>query len=913
MPITPTIADSFDSPVGQFTNWTGLVGEVAPSPIGATNSYSGGVSQTATLQNIKHIDIRSFDQTSQTRTRTQRDLNKYHQGENASIQTIFVSGLPDAGTLQLVWNDEYGLDQTVSVLFDADVTELQAAMDQLVGAGNTTVTSTTGTFPFTVTFAKISHIVTLRTISFLTVVSAPLQAFVQVGDPNKPDKLWLASADPLNTSLTQADLRTQQTAQGESWEISSASTGYTTIGNLVVGRIPLYNNWSGAQIILTSAVVPFNISVISRDKSNPINFTTLAGASADVNISFIMPNLPVTLLDLTNSWVQFTSDPQGKFLDEGGSGQDSIQRTLSDNTVVNNISYQFTDSASHFTGSSDWVGGAVAWNRVTGIRFNFAGSGVTPNGQIITIIGLRALEKNWARMTLDQNTIQGSLVHPVHLTGNPNSTTTTITPVMMRAAVPAGPNVSDPLPSDIALDVTFDTGSLQNTSGFNRILVLLREVEEDPSHTSFIVGELRFRQNDINIYRYHIKREVTSGAIVDINQDAGGAITTIVNSKNGTDVGPGILAPLLANSKYRFEVEALANGLRCALYALDSGGAVQYTHFDTDYTFNSAFIRTTGRVGLWADFVDYDVSIDDLSAQSEVFSILRTTPFLTHTPIDGGQLFAEASVATDIFNGFTSMDPFDEVDIDSQRSLSGSSYKFVPGDRTVVDRPAGLAAGILPIDDWRHTTLEFDIWIPDSLMTDNLRPSIYFKNPDTAAFDINTGVIGPVDLDVIPNVWTHNVIDLTRFDKWPTGTYFLWIVSQRLPTDSWWIDNVSLKRLAVDWQIRAIEDGEWVSFGHMVNRQDGALHLPPEQRGRSVQLQAKALVQDAWIASYSLKPHYAELGRLIPQPTTVFESSTSHNYGAVDSDEEFAPDTEYGNVGSRNLATAFEEYITHNL
>jgi hypothetical protein len=104
MPITPTIADSFDSPVGQFTNWTGLVGEVAPSPIGATNSYSGGVSQTATLQNIKHIDIRSFDQTSQTRTRTQRDLNKYHQGENASIQTIFVSGLPDAGTLQSVFH-----------------------------------------------------------------------------------------------------------------------------------------------------------------------------------------------------------------------------------------------------------------------------------------------------------------------------------------------------------------------------------------------------------------------------------------------------------------------------------------------------------------------------------------------------------------------------------------------------------------------------------------------------------------------------------------------------------------------------------------------------------------------------------------------------------------------------------------
>jgi hypothetical protein len=912
MPTIPPIADTFDSPIGQFTDWTGMVGEVAPTPAGTINSFTGGISQIPNLQRIKHIDIRSFDRTSQTRTRTQGDLNRYHQGEFASIQTIFSSGIPDAGTLQFIWRDANEVDQIASVGFDATVSDVQAAMDSLVGAGNTTVTSSTGSFPFVITFTLVSHIVALRCTSFLTSVGAPVQIFVQIGDPNKPDKLWLESADPTDTSLTQADLKTQQIVQGESWEVASSSTGYTTVGNLVIGEMLQFNNWRGAQIILSSAVVPFNITIVSRNKSNPVDLTKLATIASDTSISFVMPNLPVALLDMPNSWVQFTSDPQAKFADEGGSGQDSIQQRFDSNTTLNNISYVFQDTTDHFIGTVDWAGGAMSWNRITGVRFHFAGSAVTPAGQIITVMGLRAVHKDWTRMTLDFDTIAQTLVHPVHMTGNPNSVTSNPTPVMLRAAVPDVPNTDDPRPSDIALDVTFNTGQLANTTAFNRILIILRELQEDDSHTSFVVGELQFKQDDIKIHRYHIDRQVVSGAIIDLNQDSSGVITTITNDKNGETVGPGVLAPLNPNSKYRFEVEALANGLRCAVYALDTGGAIQYTHFDTDFTFNGAFLRNAGRVGLWAAFSDFDVSIEDITAQSEVFSIIRTKSFQAHTPIDGAQLFVESSISSNIFNGFLSMDPFDFVDRDSQRSLSGSSYKFIPGDRTTEDRPAGLVAGILTIEDWRHTTLEFDIWVPDSLRNANVRPAIYFKDPDSAAFDI-TNAIGPVDLDIIPNVWTHNFIDLSRFDKRPTGTYFLWVVSQRLPTDSWWIDNVNLERLAVDWQLRAIEDGEWISFGHMVNKDKGALHLPPEQRGRSIQLQAKALTQDAWISSYTLKPHYAELGRLIPQPGVVFENSTAHTFGDIDGDEEFVPDTEFADISTVVTASAFEEYITHNL
>jgi hypothetical protein len=935
MPIVPAIADDFNHPSGEWKNYDSLIGEVQSMPTNTTNIFSispFGVSKIDQILFNKHINVRSFDTTITNIARTQSDLSRLHQVENAHIQTIIPSATPTAGTFDVRWYREDGTFASATLAHNVTVAQFQAAIDGLIGAGNATVTGTGGTFPFIVTFRNdIPHLVTLKFVSFLTASAVSVQILLQIGDPHKPDTLWLQTADPLDPSLSQAAVETKQTIAGETWEISADSSGYTSVGNLLVGKLPAYRNWRAAQILLSNATIPFDVKLVSRRKNIPIDFTSLGDIPNNIDISFVLPNFPITLVDTSNSWFQLTSDPQGKFADEGGSGQDTSQLIFTSDVFSpsSSTTYFFRKDIVKIINPSAttpqdflnarWTDQAnMDWTRVTAVRIRFKGNSTVPSGQIITIMGMVAATNSstfghWFPFTFDIDTSAGRLYVPINTTANIGLRN--ITPPLLRSANPPSAATDDPRPSDIALDISFQTGDLLTTGSFNRIQLIARENETGPNDTSFLVGELIFNKTDIKLHRYAIQRHVTSTQVIDTNMTVTslGLPSTITVSKNGDTPAPGVLAPLLPNTKYKFEMEVLANGMRCAVYLLDNSGAVKSTHYDTDFVFNAGFERRAGRVGYWTDFLDYDVYVDSFDTQSEVFSILRTKQFPSHTPIDGAQLFIEGSTTIDQFNGFVSLDPFDTVQSDQQRTLSGNSTRFVPGDRTV-DRLSGMAAGKFEIADWRHMQLSFDIWVPQSLTSsDSMRPAVYFKDSDGDPYSI-AGTIGPLDLNMIPNVWTHNTLDLSRLDKQPTGEFFLWIMSQKLPTDSWWIDNVKLDRLAIDCQIRAIEDGEWISFGRMLNDRKLALHLPPEQRGKAIQLQIKSLVQDAWISSYRLEPHYAELGRLIPQPKVVFENHVTYGYSdPSQSFEEYAPAVERPILVGRGFCSGKEEFTTHNL
>ena len=116
-----------------------------------------------------------------------------------------------------------------------------------------------------------------------------------------------------------------------------------------------------------------------------------------------------------------------------------------------------------------------------------------------------------------------------------------------------------------------------------------------------------------------------------------------------------------------------------------------------------------------------------------------------------------------------------------------------------------------------------------------------------------------------PNQWNQVEIDLDQLQGIITGVFYqLWIESgQSIQTPySWWVDTPVIGRRNVSWQLRAnTASGVWREFRDMVNNEEGALHLPPAERGSELQLQAIGLTEDAWVAGFTLKPRYASLGK----------------------------------------------------
>jgi hypothetical protein len=157
----------------------------------------------------------------------------------------------------------------------------------------------------------------------------------------------------------------------------------------------------------------------------------------------------------------------------------------------------------------------------------------------------------------------------------------------------------------------------------------------------------------------------------------------------------------------------------------------------------------------------------------------------------------------------------------------------------------------------------------------DIRPKLLLRPAEqpegTNGEDVFSGVVpanAPITFDFVPGAWSHVSLDL-RGTRAKNGDYFLVVnsdgdgeIDNSSFRNKWWIDNVQINTQTIEWEMRSIENGSWTPFRRNVNRQYGALHLPETQVGRSIQLQAKALTEDAWIAEYTLVPKYSSSGRI---------------------------------------------------
>lgn len=253
-------------------------------------------------------------------------------------------------------------------------------------------------------------------------------------------------------------------------------------------------------------------------------------------------------------------------------------------------------------------------------------------------------------------------------------------------------------------------------------------------------------------------------------------------------------------------------------------------------------IASSGRVSLFTSLGNGFITA--IRSENYGFATLKTVEMPSYTPIDGAQLFAASAPPLNSFTEWSWLyPPEEEVDYNNTPSGLGSAKASV-----------GLLSNPIYVRDWTKTSLDFKVWVDDG--SSNVVPEIVMTS-----LSVDTSGSRPVVHIPLPSVranqWNDVSIDLTRFANLNPGLWYTLAFEGRGTTFA--VDSMAVNQIAVDWGVRADPDQPFRSFGNLVNSGRGAVHLGRE-RGTSLQLQATALTQDAWVASYRLMPRHAQLG-----------------------------------------------------
>lgn len=841
----PLISDEFTSKTGTLRNFDNIIGIKAPNLASLATPFAAPTNGLPIALLNRHIDIRGFVDDNTARGATQADLGAYHQGEIAYRQRLSVDTPPDAGYYTITFTDADDVDHSIIALLTDDEVDLKAKLAQIVGTTNITVEDSGGTFPFTITFpTSLAYISLLDVESSLTVGGNPVTVSVS---NDTADSLYLQTANIEDPTKTQGQMATLTTVRTENWSIDSP--GYT-MEDLEVGPINTYNNWNGLRLTFDGATIGTTY-LTSRLTDRPINLYVLEDDVADIEISMAVPGITGLPINLATSTVQFTSEALGRF----GFGQDSIEVPFEGNVIETGGFAEFLADLSEFDNAN------INWHQITGVRFKLSELS-TPVGQFI-VLGIRAFSKVdvWQPLSLDTNTITERLATPVPRNGDTGAPASyTLLPPILRANLNVPSGAEDPRPSDVSLAVRFYTGGL--VSGTNKLQLYFRENEFSSSHTEMQVAEIEFSASTLKISRYMIKREFSGGNYTDTLI---GSLSQRVQDTNTPPLederpAPGSLAPLKANTTYMFQAEVINKGFRVGIFELDSNGVIDFPHYETNFEYQSEWVRRAGRVGFGAVLGADDISLEYFRNSSTAYSILRTAVFRTRTPVDGAQLFVSSSGPKQLFSEFLPIQSGDQVfeDVAKNPNSQGKTWQAIGNGMQLY---GGVKTNPIYFEDFDNTWIEFDIWLPaDMVRTEGKTPRMYFIDPADNANPLGGSVIGPLDISAVSNGFTHNKINLNLYKFRPIGTYEVIFMMETPTATPWWVSNMQVNRRTVSWEFRARAAGEWIPFNNMINDDKFALNLGRDMRGREVQLQARALTQDAWIAEYDLRPHHAELG-----------------------------------------------------
>jgi hypothetical protein len=625
-------------------------------------------------------------------------------------------------------------------------------------------------------------------------------------------------------------------------------------------------------------------------------------------ISLALPDFPLASVNLTNSYVDFTSNPAGDFV-EGPMVSVALSESLT----------PLVAGDSEFRVLREELLG-INLGEVTGVRLR-----ITATAQCtVRAMGLRLLARSWKYAPHDQDTRLNILKKTVAPDGSITRPFDFNIPTLFRAGEPAG--VDDPKPINGSFAVSFYTGQKLDT---NSVSLYFREgrgdftqqidinglpqdnLNGDPQ-PNYVNQSFRGRtQTELNFYQ---QTDLQSDTQIEIERTVDPTIRSFLSARltwtastttialvdsEGTGYSFGDVPPLAAGKNYIFIVEVQDNTLRGQLYTLDFSGTVQRKSiFDTGIVIDeNNYVRRRGRYGWYTNLQDGDAYVEGIRTRRQVYAELDTAPFESITPVEGAELYLNGTKPIEYVKTLHRID-FDGSDStvtrDTERTLSGISHRV---DNPGTKAPQGIQTNLIDFNDFSETEISFDIYYPSSALDAGQNIEAYLGDDRGRIIPLQVGTI-------LPDRWFKVRLAVTRVTA-QTGRYRLNIVqSTGGPPSTWWVDNVSVTERVLSFYARAaLEDPwgdakiDWVPFKDRINAEATGVQF--NQRGKHLQVHAMAHRPSARIDNFKVVPRYSQLGRFVweedelynPQaPVSVYSVEQTQLTVEFDGTDSYDPD-----------------------
>lgn len=639
--------------------------------------------------------------------------------------------------------------------------------------------------------------------------------------------------------------------------------------------------------------------------------------STDV-ISVALPAFPLPSITTAQSFIDFTSNPDG-FFDVGPT--DSIAFSQTTVPLING------DSELRFPRS---LLTTIDKTAVTGVKFRIEATN-TCNFQVMSI---RLLSADWTLAPLDMNTLYNRTVRPVSLTGTPGAAMTFPTsaltpgdyPILWRSAEPTGP--LDPTPVNVDMGASFYSGSLTETTTADpnptqnsislyfreRLTSYLTQLDLDATYTMATLDALG-RQPDYGTSGLEPREQSTLDTLTqaDMNflpqTDLEGQPDTTNNSwlrvklawsvddasidirdteNNGYTFGDLILD---ANQHYYWRIELEDDKLRVRLYKMDHLGNIDLASlaFDSGTIKDDAVaIRRQGRFGWYANLLDGDAYISNIRPRGTSFAEYRSAPFQSITPVDGASLFVGGTINHELYDGINASYWGGTIELDPNKSVTGKAIKVSALDNKPLQ---GVMTNELEFDDFEETTIDLNIWFPKVAVDAGARLEAFLLGENIRLVPLHVGITKT-------DQWSSLHFNLTEGRDIQPGRYRLVLLQTvaSIPT-IWWLDQISIRTRVTKWSARPHQGGAWgftdpgwTPFRDTVNKIHGGVIFA--ERGNSLQIRGEARRQGARIQTIKATPKYVELGRFVwaedkaaqiyGMPTVSFTTTTSGTTVTVD-------------------------------
>lgn len=669
-------------------------------------------------------------------------------------------------------------------------------------------------------------------------------------------------------------------SRGERWVVSStnAAQSISTDANfgghacLSVTATTTAKSYESSGMVPTGSVTAGVITVNLED-----DFT-------DVDHISVTARFKPSEIDMANTKIEFTSDPNGDF-SAGPVCSLPFNTCLTPPTGTATSNWELRWLRSAIVG--------IERRRVTGVRITVQSTVSTA----FLVAAVRLLDKDWLYAPLDIETYRGRLVK-----GFPRDGTMATAIAFPGAAFPSvyfadsPTSGADPRPIDASVRVKLFAGS---QTGNSKLRLYFRELPLDyvtqldldydgSDYTTMAeldspTGPYKGKQPDFGGAKYanrtqadldtHLMSEFDSKAQATLERKVDSLASAYlyaelqwgpnpqIDVRDSENNGFTLTGFTLNNgSHYLFYVEVEDEGIRLRIMATpDSQGRISGSGVST--TYNSGWIfdpvvkRRPGRLGWWASISDYDATVESIRPTKTNFAEYRSHPLRSTTSVEGATLFATASPDIQLYETMTKGPWGGNFSTDATQARSGNGF--------VIDSEGNALQGVqtnrMFIDDMSNLIIECDVLFPSAGLVGTAGWDVYLFG------DFGFSYALP-HRPLIGDRWQSLKIDCALRDTVPSGYYRIGFLQTTDTSGKWYLDSVSVRQRAIEWSARSgPQDAwgdaqiQWTPFRDAINDVNSGILF--RDRGTQLQVSGKALKQSAEISKIEIKPKYAELGR----------------------------------------------------